>query len=230
LTARWENLALITYAIDPDRLTKLLPPGCVPDTKDGEAFVSLVAFDFMNTRVAGIRWPGFVDFPEVNLRYYVRRGEKRGVAFVRELVPQALVAWAARALYNEPYSAAGMESHVTHDDDAIRVHHRFDFGGTKHEIEVVGVPTPRKPEPGSTEHFFKEHDHGFGTDRRGRRVEYRVHHPTWRVYDVVDHRLDVDFGAAYGKSWASLSDSEPSSVVLAEGSVVAVHPGVTFEA
>jgi uncharacterized protein YqjF (DUF2071 family) len=226
LTARWENLALVTYGIDESRLKKVMPPGCVADTRDGSAFVSLVAFDFMNTRVGGIRWPGFVDFPEINLRAYVRRGDTRGVVFVRELVPQALVAWMARTLYGEPYVAAPMESRVDHDEERIRVHHQFRLGGASHELEVIGDSTPRLPAADSTEHFFKEHDHGFGTDRRGRRIEYRVHHPLWRVYDVRSHRIDVDFRAAYGSEWAFLGESEPVSVVLAEGSGVAVHPGV----
>ncbi len=236
LTARWENLALVTYAIRPDRIAEILPPGCEADrlpttgsyrdSTEGNAFVSLVAFDFLDTRVGGIRWPGFVNFPEVNLRVYVRRDGKRGVAFVRELVPQAFVAWAARTLYGEPYSAADMESEVHHDAESIRVRHRFRFGGRTHELEVVGAPTPYLPDEGSIEHFFKEHDHGFGTDREGRRVEYRVHHPRWRVYEVRSHDIDVDFGAAYGDAWAFLTDEEPFSVALAEGSGVAVHPGV----
>src|SRR3954469_20731239 len=108
LTARWSNLCLLTYAVPPALLEPRLPPGLDLDLRDGQAFVSLVAFDFLDTRVLGVPWPGFRNFPEINLRFYARRGDERGVVFVREWVPQRLVAWLARTLYNEPYAAAAM--------------------------------------------------------------------------------------------------------------------------
>src|SRR5450432_3678461 len=83
LTARWTNLAMLTYRLDPALLQPFVPPGCSLDLIDGSAFASLVAFDFSDTRVFGIQWPGFINFPEINLRFYVRHhdqtGEHRGV-------------------------------------------------------------------------------------------------------------------------------------------------------
>src|SRR2546423_13280170 len=98
LTARWSKLFLATYAVPPALLRPRLAAGLELDTRDGQAFVSLVAFDFLDTRVLGVPWPGFRDFAELNLRFYVRRGADRGVMFVREFVPQRLVAWMARAI------------------------------------------------------------------------------------------------------------------------------------
>jgi uncharacterized protein YqjF (DUF2071 family) len=69
LTARWSNLALLTYAVPPEILQPFVPPACELDTIGEDAFVSLVAFDFLDTRVCGIRWPRCVNFPEINLRY-----------------------------------------------------------------------------------------------------------------------------------------------------------------
>src|SRR5437763_12575469 len=103
LTAKWSNLFLATYAVPPATLEKRLPAGLVLDTRDGSAFVSLVAFEFLDTRVLGVAWPGYRDFAELNLRFYVRRGDERGVVFLREFVPRRLVAWVARWFYNEPY-------------------------------------------------------------------------------------------------------------------------------
>ena len=106
LTARWENLAIISYTVPPDLLRPRLPPGLELDTRDGQAFVSLVPFDFFDTRVLGIPWPGYRDFPEINLRFYVRAGQERGIVFIREFVPKRLIAWMAKLCYNEPYSVA----------------------------------------------------------------------------------------------------------------------------
>ncbi|HEX4590209.1 MAG TPA: DUF2071 domain-containing protein, partial [Gemmataceae bacterium] len=76
LTARWTNLFVANYPV-PDRLlAPRLPPGLTLDRWEGSAYVSLVAFDFRDTRVLGIPWPGYRHFPEVNLRFYVRRGDE----------------------------------------------------------------------------------------------------------------------------------------------------------
>jgi uncharacterized protein YqjF (DUF2071 family) len=99
LRAEWVNLILANFAAPPELLRPRLPPGLELDTRGGRAFCSLVAFDFRNTRVLGVPWPGYRDFPEWNLRFYVRRGPQRGVVFVREFVPPRLVAWLARGLY-----------------------------------------------------------------------------------------------------------------------------------
>src|SRR5262249_58326885 len=99
-------------AVPDDRPRPALPPGLELDRRDGRAFASLVAFDFLDTRVLGVPWPGYRNFPEVNLRFYVRRGGERGVVFVREFVPARLVAWLARQIYNEPYTALRMSSTV----------------------------------------------------------------------------------------------------------------------
>jgi len=106
LTARWSNLAILTYEVPPALLDPHVPAGLTLDTRGGSTFASLVAFDFQDTRVWGVAWPGLRRFPEINLRFYVRRGNRRGVVFIREFVPQPLVSWLARAIYNEPYLVA----------------------------------------------------------------------------------------------------------------------------
>src|SRR5438874_12696918 len=104
LTARWTNLILANYAVPDELLLPRLPPGLELDRHDGRSFVSLVAFDFHDTRVLGIPWPGYRNFPEVNLRFYVCRGGERGVCFLREFVPLKLVAWLARLTSDESYA------------------------------------------------------------------------------------------------------------------------------
>ncbi len=56
---------MITYGVSPSVLEPFMPEGVVADTIDGQAFLSLVAFDFLDTKVLGVKWPGFVDFPEI---------------------------------------------------------------------------------------------------------------------------------------------------------------------
>lgn len=223
LRAEWRRLVLVTYAVDPQRLGPWLPPGLTFDLRDGQAFVSLVAFDFLKTKVLGVGWPGFRDFPEINLRFYVREGDRRGVAFVREWVPNPLVAGIARVLYNEPYQAAPMTSAHRVEGDRLIVEHELTVGGPQ-TLRVEADAEPTLPGEDSEEHFFKEHSWGYGTSRGGELVRYEVQHPHWRTHRVRSLDLSWDWGAVYGPEWADLADAEPASVVLAEGSPIAVSP------
>lgn len=224
LTARWERLCLFNYAVDPVLLEPHLPPGLVLDELDGRPHVSLVAFDFRDTRVLGIPWPGFRNFPEINLRFYVREGERRGVAFIQELVPNPLVAWIARTLYNEPYRAVPMVAETKVEAGTLGVEHRVRVGGRDHTLRVTAAAQPDPPGVDPEAEFFKEHSWGYGTSRRGALVRYEVRHPLWRTHRVQSHTLDWDFGTVYGPTWSFLNDTDPRSVYLAEGSAIAVSP------
>jgi len=216
---------LVNFDVDDAVLAPHLPPGCELDRYDGRAYLSLVAFQFLDTRVLGVRWPGFVNFPEVNLRFYVTHEGRRGVAFVREYVPSRLVAWIARVLYNEPYRAAPMHGRVDPTPDGAFT---ADYGiddkrrSARFQLSVTTGAEARMPPPDSLEHFFKEHELGLGTDRRGNLVTYRVWHPHWSVYEVNSHTLAVDWAAMYGEEFAGLQNTPPRSVVFAAGSEIKV--------
>ncbi len=229
LTARWSNLFLATYPVPPSLLARRLPPGLQLDTRDGSAFVSLVAFDFLDTRVLGVPWPGYRNFAELNLRYYVRRelpggAQERGVMFVREFVPQRLVAFLARWLYNEPYLAAPITSTRQEDDTQVTMDYRLRFAGREHRITATGGKPAFRPAEASDEHFFKEHRWGYGTTRRGRPLRYEVDHPHWDVYPVRSWSVDLDFASVYGPEWAILQGARPTSTVFAVGAAVRVLP------
>jgi len=224
LTARWSKLCILTYAVPPSVLQPRVPPGLELDTRDGRAFVSLVTFDFLDARALGVAWPGLRDFPELNLRYYVRWGTERGVVFIREYVPRRLVSWAARALYNEPYATADLESTVSDDPTHLAVERSLRVGGRRQTIAVTGAKPARRPSEDSDEHFFKEHRWGFGVTRRGRTIRYEVAHPVWDVYPVQSYRVEIDWAQVFGATWSFLAATPPSSVVLAEGSPVALYP------
>jgi uncharacterized protein YqjF (DUF2071 family) len=234
LTARWLNLIMVSYRLDPAMLEPFLPPGCVLDLIDGQGFASLVAFDFADTRVMGIRWPGFVNFPEINLRFYVRCPDgvnsNRGVCFVREFVRQRTVATLARWIYNEPYAVASMQSRVQISSQIISVEHKIKLRGVAHSVQVVASADPICPTVGSVECFFKDQQWGYGTSSKGRLICYSVLHPTWQIYPIRSFKLDWDWTAVYGPYWASLQNMQPMSVMLAAGSAVEVFPHGTIPA
>ncbi|HEX4608118.1 MAG TPA: DUF2071 domain-containing protein [Urbifossiella sp.] len=224
LAARWCHLILANYPVPDDLVRPHLPPGVELDRRDGSAWCSLVGFQFLDTRVLGVGWPGFRHFPEWNLRFYVRRGEERGVCFVREFVPQWLVATLARVIYNEPYRAARMTMDVRHAPAAVTARYTVAWGGRTHALRAVGAKPAVRPGPDGPEHWFKEHSWGYGTGRRGGLVRYQVSHPEWDVYPVTEFAADVDWGVLYGPAWAAMTGRSPATVVLAAGSAVSVYP------
>ncbi len=224
LTARWHNLILANYAIPEELLRPLVPPGCELDRRDGQCWASLVGFQFLNMKVLGIGWPGFRNFPEWNLRFYVTHQGQRGVCFVREFVPSWLIATTARVIYNEPYRSARMTMDVKDNPETITATYSVKWGGRVHSLQAVGSKPAVRPAEDSSEHWFKEHSWGFGTSRRGKLIRYEVNHPEWDVYPVREFTAKVDWGTMYGPEWGVMQKTEPASVVLAVGSDVSVYP------
>lgn len=224
LTAQWKHLCLLNYSVPRELLEPRLPPGLVLDEREGKAYVSLVGFNFEDTRVFGVPWPGYRSFPELNLRYYVRHGERRGVVFLREFVQSRFVCWMARTFYNEPYYPAPLRHEVKADPQAICAETALTFAGRVHRFRVEGDATPMRPAPDSVEHHFKEHQWGFGADRKGRLSCYEVWHPEWEVFPVRRCDIEFDFAAVYGPEWRALTGRDPDSVVFALGSEIKVFP------
>jgi hypothetical protein len=224
LTAQWRNLILANFAVPEDLLRPLLPPGCALDFREGQCWASLVGFQFLDTRVLGVGWPGFRNFPEWNLRFYVSHEGRRGVCFVREFVPQWTVATMARLIYNEPYRAARMSMATGESPGVMTAGYNVKWGGRVHSLRAVGDKPAVRPPADSVEHWFKEHSWGFGTSRRGRLIRYEVNHPEWDVYPLHEFEFDVDWAVMYGPAWAPMNGVQPASVVFAVGSDVRVYP------
>lgn len=231
LTAEWRYLAMLNYAVEPALLEPLVPRGAELDAWQGRTFVSVVGFLFRNTRLVGVPIPGHRHFEEVNLRFYVRRraGDevRRGVTFVRELVPRRAIAWVARLAYNEPYRRLPMRHCIERgesDSESPRtVEYEWRTGGEWSRVAVEPEGHPRIIAPGSEEEFITEHYWGYTRQRDGSTVEYEVRHPRWEVWQVRRAELVGNLEELYGASFAAVLRHEPSSAFLAAGSAVSVH-------
>jgi len=230
LTARWIHLAMLNYEVEPSLLGQLVPAGTELDAFDGRTFVSMVGFQFLDTRVLGLPVPFHRSFDEVNLRFYVRRtageGIRRGVVFVKEIVPRAAIAWVARRFYNENYVALPM----THLDQVgqsaePRVTYQWEHGGRSHRLAVRVGGSPTLPDEASEESFITEHYWGYVRQRSGATLEYQVEHPRWRVWRATEADFDCDVSGLYGADFAPFFAGPPSSAFLAEGSAVTVRRG-----
>lgn len=230
LTAEWRDLAMLNYEIDPDVLRARVPQGAELDAWESRTFVSVVGFRFLDTRVCGFAIPGHRNFEEVNLRFYVRRkvdgAWRRGVVFIKEIVPRHAIAWVARAIYNENYHTLATRHDVTVSSSTRRVAYRWRHAKRWQGLAVECAGRPSLPPEASEEAFITEHYWGYARQRAGGTVEYRVEHPRWRVLRATRASFDCDVSDLYGPEFASVLQGEPSSAFLADGSEVVVHRGV----
>jgi uncharacterized protein len=222
---------MINYAVAPAVLAPHVPRGVELDLWDGEALVSMVGFRFLKTRVFGVPIPFHQNFDEVNLRFYVRRrdagGWRRGVVFVREIVPRFGIAAVARVAYNEPYVALPMRHRVP---SALKAGARLEYGwrfrGRWHSLGATLAGERREIRQGSAEEFIFEHYYGYTRQRDGGTVEYEVEHPRWLVWQTSESFLGADLSAFYGAPFAESLGGKPRSAFVAEGSPVLVRRGV----
>ena len=218
LTAEWNNLLMLNYAVHQSLLKSLVPTGTELDTFEGKTYISLVGFEFNRTRVLGFAVPFHQNFEEVNLRFYVRRGSKRGVVFIRELVPRYAVAAIARWAFNENYSCVPMS-------------HRIEAGTAEYTWSdgcVMRIETQGEsflPAEGSLSQFITEHYWGYAAQKGGGCLEYEVQHSPWSVWNAKSASFSGDVDGLYGREFAEVLKREPDSAFLAEGSAVTVFKG-----
>jgi uncharacterized protein YqjF (DUF2071 family) len=231
LTAQWRWLAMLNYEIDPAILKPFVPRGTELDEWNGQNLVSMVGFMFLDTRVLGVPIPLHVNFEEVNLRFYVRRktaeGWRRGVTFLREIVPRRAIAFVANTFYNECYLALPMRHDIDlQPADAGHAEYSWRFAGRWNKLRVETEGNWQELKSGSPEEFISEHYWGYAAQRDGNCMEYQVEHPRWRVKQVKNAGFDCDVAAIYGTEYSSYLSAAPSSAFLAEGSPVTVGRGV----
>lgn len=229
LTAEWRHVALLNYEVDPTLLRPCVPQGTEIDFWNGRTFISLVGFRFLKTKVFGLAIPFHQDFEEVNLRFYVSRHEGdeilRGVAFIREIVPRVAVAVIARLLYNENYVALPMSHNIVDNGNRVEVEYAWRTCSEWNAISLSVAGEPRPLAEGSEEQFIAEHYWGYAAQRDGGSMEYRVDHPSWRVWSSLDACFEGNAKELYGREFAEVLRHQPSSAFLAEGSPVTVFRG-----
>jgi len=222
---------MLNYHVDPALLAPFVPRGTTLDHWHGTTYVSLVGFVFRDTRVLGVPIPLHRDFEEVNLRLYVRRETnnevRRGVTFIKEIVPRPAIAVVARITYNEPYVALpmrhGIAAQPTLDEAPSTVRYEWHqrSGWSALAVEASGTAAPL--EAGSEAEFITEHYWGYTRQRHGGTVEYHVTHPRWRTWNVNTASVQGELSELYGAELGAVLRQPPDSAFLAEGSKIAVH-------
>ncbi len=234
LTAEWRRLAMLNYEIDPAILRRFVPRGAELDVWNNHHFISVVGFHFLKTRVLGLPVPFHQDFEEINLRFYVRRraqdGWRRGVVFIKEIVPRWAIATVARVVYNENYVARRMRHRIDMDNGTVApngsVEYSWRDGESWHSLRAKTAGEAQALVTGSEEEFITEHYWGYAAQRDGGCVEYQVEHPRWRVWQTTEAAFECDVKRVYGHQFVESLSANPSSAFVADGSAIVVRKGV----
>ena len=233
LTAEWNDLVVINYEIDQNLLSKYIPIGTEIDLWNNKCYISLIGFKFENVKVLGLKIPFHVNFEEVNLRFYVKRFDdgvwKRGVVFIKEIVPKHAITIVANTLYNEHYQTLKMR-HLRSENNVSKT---FKYEWKKDKkwnfIEMTTGKEVLPIEIDSEAEFITEHYFGYTNFNKTKSIEYAVSHPRWQQLKVIDYKIDVDFKNIYGNDFSFLQNLKSASSFLAIGSKISIEGKKTIK-
>jgi uncharacterized protein YqjF (DUF2071 family) len=217
---------MLNYVVDPAVVSQFVPAGTEVDYENGETFVSVVGFLFLDTRLLGLPIPLHRDFEEVNLRFYVRRKSadtwRRGVVFIRELVPRRAIALVARACYGENYFALPMKHEIEHLDSNLTVEFSWRRGRKWESLKMSAIGESQAIPAGNHAEFITEHYWGYTSLRSGC-GEYRVEHPRWKIWNATSFEFNADVTTLYGEQFAETLNRPPRSAFIADGSPITIQ-------
>ena len=228
LSAEWLHLAILNYVVDPSLLRPHVPNGTTLDSFDGKTYLSLVGFYFHKTKLFGkISVPFHSEFEEVNLRFYVRRQVdevvRRGVVFIKEIVPKPAIALTARVIYGENYVSLPMKHKVALGVDKTEVAYSWKQYGQWSRLFARSTGVSKQPAENSLEQYITEHYWGYSRQKLGRTLEYHVTHIPWRVWSTSSAGFAGNAAELYGSKFGEILLRQPDSACIADGSPVNVY-------
>lgn len=174
----WRELLFAHWRIEPDRVRPLVPPALELDLFDGSAWLAVAPF-----RITGLRprlmpaLPGISEFPELNVRTYVRAAGRGAVFFFSLDAGSSAAVLGARALYRLPYYRADME--IAPEGGRYRYTSRRRCEDARFEATYGPTGPASPPRPGTLEHFLTERYALATVLRNGRVLEAGIHHAPW---------------------------------------------------
>lgn len=200
---RWEELLFAHWPVKPDALRPLLPKGLELDTFDGEAWLGVVPFRMSGVRGRCMpRLPGANAFAELNLRTYVKVGDKPGVWFFSLDAEHRLAVRTARFTFALPYYDADMVCRAEGSAVVYRSD-RTHAGAVPANFEGSYGPDGDvfRSRPGTLEHWLTER-YCLYASRRGRLLRGDIHHEPWPLQpawlNLTELKMTSQIGVTIG--------------------------------
>lgn len=178
---RWEHLLYLHFPVDPVQLREQLPTALELDLFRGQAYVSLIPLHMNRVHIRDLfPVPTTYRFPELNLRTYVRHGDRQGVWFLSIDACSWFSVQIAQRAFHIPYHDADMS--FTELDGEYRLTSRRD-GAPEVQFEARYRPlgTPGPPAAGSIDAYLAERYSMFAEAPGGRLLRGDISHTPWMV-------------------------------------------------
>ncbi len=228
LRAEWNNIIIANYIVPKETLQHFVPHKTELDFFEGKSYVSLVGFMFLNTKLLGLSIPMHSNFEEVNLRFYVRYNDngfwKKGVVFIKEIVPKKAISFIANKVYGENYITLNMRHQHIEKGENLSATYEWNYKNKWNKLNATTDKKSKQIIVNSAEEFFADHYRGYSGNEKSKTYEYEVEHKKWEIFKVISYDIDCDFGALYGADFAFLNNEEPESVLMTRGSDIKVFP------
>ncbi len=174
----WKSLLFAHWRVEPEALRRLVPQQLDLDIREGSAWIGVTPFRLNGLRIRMLpRIPGASDFPELNLRTYVRFAGRPGIFFFSLDAASRLAVAGARTFYRLPYRSAeiGMES----SDGWTRFRSRRPDGSAPFTARYRPAGAVHPPEPHSLEAFLTERYALYTVLGNGKVLRGDIHHGRW---------------------------------------------------
>lgn len=201
MTQSWHDLLFAHWQIDPTQLRALVPDAFELDLHQGIAWLGIVPFSMSNVGPRGVpNLPWVSSFPELNVRTYVRVGDRPGVFFFSLDAARLLAVQTARMLLNLPYHLANMSAERCGEE--VRYESWRASGDVGFKASYAPIGAPLNPSPGTLAHFLTERYCLYHVDHRGRPYRLDIHHPPWPLQDA---RANIDINTMAAANGLSIA-------------------------
>ncbi len=200
---QWCDLLFAHWRIDAALLRPLIPPALTLDLWQGEAWIGVVPF-----RMRGVG-PAFLpfgsNFAELNVRTYVRHGQRAGVWFFSLDAASKVGVRLARQFFYLPYFDAQMT--VDARGDGFRyASERTHRGAPAARLDMTYAPTGpiATAQPGTLTDWLTARHSLYSADAQGRVYRGDVTHGPWPLQPAEANFTTLEMGFPFPGPPASL--------------------------
>ena len=181
MAQRWHDVLFAHWPLPREEVRRVVPSRLEVETFDGQAWVGIVPFRMTGVRLRGMpALPWLSAFPELNVRTYVRVGDKPGVYFFSLDAGNRIAVGVARRWFRLPYFHAAMSLREANGwiHYASRRIHR---GAEPAELRARYRPTGDvfRAAHSTMEHWLTERYCLYTVAARDRVLCAEIHHPPW---------------------------------------------------
>ena len=195
----WNWISFLHWRYPPASVEPLVPAGLRLETFDGSAWIGLTPFRMERLRAPGLpALPWISQFPEINVRTYVRDGRGRsGIWFFSLDAARLAAVVAARAGYGLPYYWSDMTVRRTGAHIRYRCRRLAPSSGARCAVDLALGEPLAETERDDRAHFLTARFRLF-TRIAGRLVAAEAEHPDWPLHHAELRHLDQNLLPAAG--------------------------------